>query len=305
MDNALRVTLRFNVRPRAMKKVFLSYAAEDRAIADTVHDDLETLGASVWMDTEQTGGQPWWDSVLKEIRQCDTFCALLSPDSVNSIACASELRYAVSLKRIILPIKVQEVPVDITSTAVRSRHWIDYREKDKKAALHLAKALLAMRKRPTLPRPLPHKPPVPESHLGDKLSTHQDRLDDVESITPEQQALMITELIDLMAKPEFAGQARIMLGKMSERQEITSLHSRQIEEALQPSKWSRRSRRVLVALSVFLFVAVVLWFGLSVILSSLQGIRIIATLVPEYAALSLQSIICVMTAAVVARKVAL
>ena len=89
--------------------VFVSYARQDRDIVAALCNDLELLGREVWIDERLRGGQEWWDQILDHIRSCDVFVWTVSPASVASKACRSELEYASALGRAILPVKVKDV----------------------------------------------------------------------------------------------------------------------------------------------------------------------------------------------------
>jgi hypothetical protein len=59
--------------------VFLSYASEDRALAQLLRDALPTQGLDVWFDeSELTGGDQWDQMIRKQIRECDFFMPLIS-----------------------------------------------------------------------------------------------------------------------------------------------------------------------------------------------------------------------------------
>jgi TolB-like protein len=64
-------------RPRPT--VFLSYASEDRAAAQSIRDALPALGLEAWYDeSELNGGDAWDRKIRRQIRECDFFMALVS-----------------------------------------------------------------------------------------------------------------------------------------------------------------------------------------------------------------------------------
>src|SRR5262249_31722026 len=65
--------------PRRMPSVFLSYASEDRAIAQVLRDVLPSFGLEVWYDeSDLTGGDVWDQKIRRQIRECDFFMPLIS-----------------------------------------------------------------------------------------------------------------------------------------------------------------------------------------------------------------------------------
>ena len=67
------------VPARSPPTVFLSYASEDRAAAQSIRDALPGLGLEVWYDeSELNGGDAWDQKIRRQIRECDYFMALVS-----------------------------------------------------------------------------------------------------------------------------------------------------------------------------------------------------------------------------------
>ena len=150
-----------------MTKVFLSYGRENTEQAKGLAADLADLGYEVWFDHELTGGQSWWEQILRRIRECDAFVLALSRDSLESPACRREWTYALNLRRTLLPVWVADgVDDDLLPTQLRGLHYIDYRLQDKAAVKQLTKTLGNLPPSPPLPDPLPAEPPAPVSYLA-------------------------------------------------------------------------------------------------------------------------------------------
>lgn len=73
-----------------MASVFLCYSRRNLEVVRELARDLEGAGHRVWFDQELTGGQNWWDHILAEIRACDIFVLVLSPETQDSTACTRE-----------------------------------------------------------------------------------------------------------------------------------------------------------------------------------------------------------------------
>ena len=48
-------------------KTFLSYSRSDAAVANSVAEDIQQFGHTVWYDQEISGGQSWWNTILNNI----------------------------------------------------------------------------------------------------------------------------------------------------------------------------------------------------------------------------------------------
>ncbi len=68
----------------AHKSVFLSYAHEDKAMAQLLAVRLQDSGVRVWLDTHLEPGVRWQDIVDSKLRTSDYFIALISNASLQS-----------------------------------------------------------------------------------------------------------------------------------------------------------------------------------------------------------------------------
>lgn len=89
--------------------IMLSYRTPDRGVADEIFDALKSAGLSPWMDYKGIQpGSKWRDELLKEVRQCDAFIALLTPAYVQSEHCRMELHIARSRECPVLPVMLED-----------------------------------------------------------------------------------------------------------------------------------------------------------------------------------------------------
>src|SRR5262245_64690044 len=98
----------FSTQPiggNAVKRVFVSYSRHNQAAVGQLVHDLNAVGVQTWHDQALSGGQPWWDNILGNIRACDIFLFALSPESLESEACKSELAYVGQLGKPIIPMR--------------------------------------------------------------------------------------------------------------------------------------------------------------------------------------------------------
>lgn len=146
--------------------LFVSYARRDAAAVTRLHADLEQAKHVAWFDRDLEGGERWWDTILEQIRRCELFMFVLSPDSLRSRACRAELAYAVALDRPVLPVMVRDVNVELAPDPIGITHVVDYRERTPESAIALLIAVTQARRAVPLPDPLPTPPPAPVTDLG-------------------------------------------------------------------------------------------------------------------------------------------
>ncbi len=121
---------------------------------------LDAAGYAVWRDNELYGGQSWWDEILSQLRMADAVVAVISPTSAKSAACRSELGYASAVRRIVIPVQVDDLGPENAPGTLPSVQWIDYRKRSQEALLSLVKAVNRASPDP-LPDPLPDAPEAP------------------------------------------------------------------------------------------------------------------------------------------------
>lgn len=66
---------------------------------------MESLGVEVWTDSQRlTAGDQLTPSVMGEIERCEHFLAVLSANAINSLWVAKEIKYAIGLKKKVIPV---------------------------------------------------------------------------------------------------------------------------------------------------------------------------------------------------------
>jgi nucleotide-binding universal stress UspA family protein len=159
--------------PGAHVKLFFSYARPDRERADSLAQRLRQAGNEVWLDTELTGGQVWWDKILDQVRSCDALVMIVSRASIKSEACMHERGYATMLGKAVLPVAVEQIRAELLPPDIARLQVIDYSQPSETAAFALIGSVMNLPPPPPLPRPLPARPSLPISSLAsiaDRLS---------------------------------------------------------------------------------------------------------------------------------------
>ena len=153
-----------------MRKLFVSYARENKPDVDQLVEHLRTMGYDTWVDAALRGGQDWWDEILDRIADTDVVIAIYSSAALNSTACRREFEWATALGKPVVPVAVEPPPTALPSRFAR-RQIIDYSQPAQRdrAALQLQGALATLPPAPALPDPLPEPPAAPLSYLTDLI----------------------------------------------------------------------------------------------------------------------------------------
>ena len=150
--------------------IFLSYAHQDAPKIDVLSRDLDDLVGAVWLDKSLSGGQLWWDEILRQIRECRLFVLAVSRHSLRSEACLAESAYATALDRPFLSVRVDDADLVAAPAAIRQRQLIDFQSEDVPSIKALARALMHAPAPGPLPATLPAPPPIPLSYR-DRFAT--------------------------------------------------------------------------------------------------------------------------------------
>jgi hypothetical protein len=216
-----------------VSQVFVSYDRNSRALAEAVVEDIQALGHTVWFDKELTGGQLWWDRILANIRGCDVFVYVLTPHSLNSIACQREHGYAAALGKTVLPVLMSEgVSTTLLLPALAQLQFVDYRRRDRDTAFSLARAFATLPPVAPLPDHLPAPPEVPLSYLGGVAQ----RLATALSLSYEEQSALLLDLKVSLRDPATAEDARTLLHEFRKRHDLLAAIADEIDAMLEPAR---------------------------------------------------------------------
>ena len=117
-----------------MKSVFISHSSKDIAHANAVVDALEREGISVWIAPRDIpAGSNYGATITKGIRECAVLVLIFSKESNESHAVFREVQMAFEKKKIIIPLRIEDVPIsDDLSFYLSGLHWLDAFPKQKK-----------------------------------------------------------------------------------------------------------------------------------------------------------------------------
>jgi hypothetical protein len=144
--------------------IFLSYAHEDLESVKALSHDLEELCDPVWFDNSLSGGQEWWDEILRQIRKCRLFVLAVSRYSLASEACLAEWAYASTVNRPLLTVRLDRAELVGAPASIKRHQYVDYVANDADSIRKLAKAVRFIPSETPLPADLPAEPAMPESY---------------------------------------------------------------------------------------------------------------------------------------------
>ena len=212
--------------------IFITYARKDRAGVEALRQDLERSHNAVWMDNELTGGQSWWDAILGQIRACDLYVFALSPESLKSRACVSELDYALAVGRPLLPVLIRDVHLSLAPPAIANTQIADYRVRTVETGIALVAAVANRRAAPPQPDPLPPPPPPPMSYMNEFAE-----LVDAPALSFQQQNHLLADLRGYLDHDEDDRVAAIeLLRGLRRRRDIVESIGRQIDQLVPPQQ---------------------------------------------------------------------
>ena len=218
-----------------MSNIFLSYCREDQSKAEVIKRDIEKLGHNIWYDKELTGGQPWWNQILKKIRESDIFAFIVSNESLKSQACNCECTYANEVLRPILPIVVDEnISIELLPSLLCKIQYISYKIQDRETLFALINSIKDIPPAQPLPDPLPQPPEVPMSYLASITEQLQKK-----TLTHDEQCAIVLTLknkvnkIDSLKNPDELKNSRILLEQLRDRDDTLAKIAKEIEDILE------------------------------------------------------------------------
>lgn len=224
-----------------MKKIFFSYSERSKDALQLLIADLKEMSDyELWIDRKLTGGQQWWNEILRNIRECDVFLFAMSPESLESEACSREYTYASQLGKSILPVMVADVDtLNLLPKELKMVQYIDYRAADKHAFMRLVTALDSLPKSGPLPELLPVEPEVPVSYIDELFSVIRSS----DPMSFDQQASILVKLKEKLHSESERQDAIKLLEKLRERDDLYSKIGNQVTDILasEPRKNVRKN----------------------------------------------------------------
>lgn len=93
-----------------MNQLFISYSRKDTDFARKLTDKFAMQNMETWVDWQDIPPTvDWMKEVEKGIEEADNFIFIVSPDSIRSEVCASELAHAIKNGKRIIPVVAREI----------------------------------------------------------------------------------------------------------------------------------------------------------------------------------------------------
>lgn len=113
--------------PATSLDVFVSYSRADSDLARKLNDALQMQGKTTWFDQESiASGSDFQQEIYRGIEVSDNFLFILSPRSIGSPYCASEVEYAAKLNKRFVTILHQPVNPTELHPELAKIQWIDF-----------------------------------------------------------------------------------------------------------------------------------------------------------------------------------
>jgi cold shock CspA family protein len=112
--------------------IFISYAKEDKIVAEKLYDDLKRAGLNPWLDSRDLlPGERFESRISKVISQSRYFLALLSSRSVRKTGYVNkEIRHGLDIalrypedEIFVIPVRIDEC--EPSFEGLRKLHWVD------------------------------------------------------------------------------------------------------------------------------------------------------------------------------------
>ena len=109
------------------KRVFVSYSSKDQAAADTIRAALEAAGIGCWIaPRDLMAGTQWGAGIVEAITACEAMLVVFSAAANDSPQIVRELELAVSNRRALIPIRIEDVaPTQDMQFFLGVSHWFN------------------------------------------------------------------------------------------------------------------------------------------------------------------------------------
>ncbi|MBQ8029445.1 MAG: toll/interleukin-1 receptor domain-containing protein [Clostridia bacterium] len=125
-------------------KVFISYAHKDMEAVSKIADVLENkIDCDLWFDKKLHGGEEYFSIIADRILDCEHFIFVVSPNSVVSDWCIKELEFAMSEKKKIIAVWLEDFsPPPRVRLVISNTHYLkNYELNENDFAKNMAEAL--------------------------------------------------------------------------------------------------------------------------------------------------------------------
>ena len=122
-------TRRPNLAPTGTAaQIFISHSSQDRKIAETIVQALESRGLQCWISSRDVaGGENYQESIVRAIRNTKIMLLIFTDNANNSDEIKKEIGLASRNKLTVIPVRIEDVlPNDALDFELATRQWIDF-----------------------------------------------------------------------------------------------------------------------------------------------------------------------------------
>jgi WD40 repeat protein len=110
-----------------MADLFISYSRQDLAFVRRLAAGLERRGKDVWVDLDDIlPSAPWMAEIRVAIAEADAVVVVLSPASVASPVCETELQAAADLNKRLIPVVAEPTPIEDVPATLAALNFLDF-----------------------------------------------------------------------------------------------------------------------------------------------------------------------------------
>ena len=114
--------------PESALDVFISYSRVDSDFARKLNDALQLQGKTTWFDQESiASGVDFQQEINRGIETANNFLFIISPSSVHSPYCASEVEYAAKLNKRVVTVLYRGVSSQELHPILAGVQWIEFK----------------------------------------------------------------------------------------------------------------------------------------------------------------------------------
>ncbi len=114
-----------------MTQVFLSYSEKEREFMEKIAASLMRESFTVWTNkTDIHSGSDFVEAIYRGIEEADNLVYLMSAASLESEYCQKELSYALSLKKRIIPLLIEEIDLEQVPLELRTLQFINFADQE-------------------------------------------------------------------------------------------------------------------------------------------------------------------------------
>lgn len=110
--------------------IFVSYAHADSGVVMPIINALMSEGYRVWYDAGIQAGSAFPDYIADHVHDCECVLMLISRSSLASDWCRNEVNYAISCRKKILPLYLEDVELprglEVQLGTVQALFWYAY-----------------------------------------------------------------------------------------------------------------------------------------------------------------------------------